>query len=65
MHGTRKKNQGEYVILALGRKTKGCIVGLLLLGPGNHPTQPSQVGRHLVQRSWSTWTNKLVYLRTW
>ncbi|CAN1334296.1 hypothetical protein LINPERPRIM_LOCUS36353 [Linum perenne] len=38
MHATRKKNQGEYVILALGRKPKGCIVcPLLLLGPGNPP----------------------------
>ncbi|CAN1141060.1 hypothetical protein LINPERPRIM_LOCUS25239, partial [Linum perenne] len=63
MHTTRKKNQGEYVIMALGQKPKGCIVGpLLLLGPRNHPTQPSQVGRRLVRRSWSTWTNKFFFM---
>ncbi|CAN1777617.1 hypothetical protein LINPERHAP1_LOCUS14129, partial [Linum perenne] len=60
MHATRRKNHGEYVILALGRKPKGCIVG-----PRNHPTQPFQVRHHLVRRSWSTWTKPLVYLRTW
>ncbi|CAN1156173.1 hypothetical protein LINPERHAP2_LOCUS20796, partial [Linum perenne] len=66
LHGRRRRNQAECVILALGQNPKRCILGHLLpLGPRYHLTQTSQVGQNSGQMFWSIWIRLWACPQNW